>query len=224
MASVSVRIGKIQEPNPPLATELPGTSETFTIPSVGGVQPVVSSFYFQLYGGSENNNNQIAEDWQSAQTNTYKTAGVAFQIDSGYNIDGYVLQGVSKIQQDTGAGAYVGLCVQQGWSPGYNCAMMNGTPAQMAIESNRGTYKSDNPVYISSLGSTNTVTQAGFTVMQDCNITFNQDGLKTCWGQKFTPAATTSATSSTNPHTWRIWLWMASERADYTNGYRFFKS
>jgi hypothetical protein len=60
----------------------------------------------------------------------------------------------------------------------------------------------------------------------DCTSTSNrnQDGIGTCWGQKFTVAdATKGATSATNPHVWRVWMYMASYRADYYNGYRFFK-
>ena len=29
--------------------------------------------------------------------------------------------------------------------------------------------------------------------------------------------------SATNPHVWKFWLYQASYKADYTNGYRFFK-
>ena len=29
--------------------------------------------------------------------------------------------------------------------------------------------------------------------------------------------------SATNPHVWKFWLYQASYKADYTNGYRLFK-
>lgn len=119
------------------------------------------------------------------------------------------------------AGDEFALCVQQGWSPGLNCAFATGTPANMADIANRKTVKQTLPSYVSSTGI-NTFDSSGFTAF-DCSSAANrnQDGISTCWGQKFTPA--TGATSASNPHVWRIWMYMAAYRADYTNGYRFFK-
>lgn len=113
------------------------------------------------------------------------------------------------------------LCVQQGWSPGLNCAKATGTPADMADINNRKTVKSTLPQYVKSTG-TATFVDTDF-VNFDCSSAVNrhQDGIGTCWGQKFTVA--TGAVSASNPHVWRIWMYMASYRADYYNGYRFFK-
>jgi hypothetical protein len=43
----------------------------------------------------------------------------------------------------------------------------------------------------------------------------------TCWGKSITYTDATKATSATNPVIWRNWLWMAADRADFLNGYRF---
>ena len=51
------------------------------------------------------------QDWRSAQTTAFNNAGVTFNIDAGYNIDGYVLHGVAKVQADTAAGGLLMLCI-----------------------------------------------------------------------------------------------------------------
>jgi hypothetical protein len=66
MSSVSVTISAIQEPNWPLKGETAASTETVTLPSIGAFTPPIKSFYFQLYGGSGNNNDQIVQDWKSA--------------------------------------------------------------------------------------------------------------------------------------------------------------
>lgn len=58
-------------------------------------------------------------DWKAAQTEKYETAGVAFNVNAGWNVDGYVLQGVAEIKylgDPTEANAtrekpYFGLCI-----------------------------------------------------------------------------------------------------------------
>lgn len=84
----------------PVAGTIVGAKETVTLSSIGAFTPVIKSYYFQLYGGSKNNNDQIVQDWKSAQVAAFKKANVLFNIDAGYNIDGYVLHGVASIQTD----------------------------------------------------------------------------------------------------------------------------
>lgn len=53
-----------------------------------------------------------------------------FDINNGYNIDGYVLQAVAKIQQDViggVSGTRIGLCVQGGVDARMNCSYVRWT-------------------------------------------------------------------------------------------------
>jgi hypothetical protein len=51
------------------------------------------------------------QDWKSAQVAAFKKANVLFNIEQGYNIDGYDLHGVATLQADTVAGDEHMLCV-----------------------------------------------------------------------------------------------------------------
>ena len=95
----------------PLAGEIASAKETVTFSGIGLFRPVIKSYYFQLYGGSKNNNDQIVQDWKSAQVAAFKKANVLFNIDAGYNIDGYVLHGVASIITDPAEGDELMLCV-----------------------------------------------------------------------------------------------------------------
>lgn len=67
MSSVSYTISPIGKPNMPQTSEVASASETVTLTAITGLAtPPIKSFYFQLYGGSQNNNDQIVQDWKSA--------------------------------------------------------------------------------------------------------------------------------------------------------------
>jgi hypothetical protein len=51
---------------------------------------------------------------------------------------------------NTGSSFYV--CVQQGWSPGFNCAVATELLADMQTEAKRFTYKSSKPKYYPKTG------------------------------------------------------------------------
>jgi hypothetical protein len=155
-----VYVSPIAVPNPPLASD-EANRVTITMPTTNPVGPVsgfVKDYSFVLYGGSLNNNDQVAKDWKSAQTAAYTQANIKFDINQGYNIDGYVLEAkVTLIKETAVNGDFVSLCIQQGIAPGVNCSHLQATANSQAWSNaamSHSTKKHSSPQYVPVEGVT----------------------------------------------------------------------
>lgn len=224
-SSATVYVSAIAAPNPPPLSETTNTVWTLPTTTAAGPKPTfVEQVTFQLYGGSKNNNDQVVKDWKSTQTAAFTKANIAFDVNQGYNIDGYVFEAKLKIVADPGFNNdTVMLCIQQGIAPGINCARsLAATNVTPWSGSTLTTQKSANAQYLNQNG----VTPFSLaTTTFDCTNASNRnlDGIATCWGRQVTYTDNTVATSATNFVTIRHWLYMASDHADFMNGYRFWK-
>jgi hypothetical protein len=167
-----VYVSPIAAPNPPLASD-EANRIVVTMPTTNPTGPVsgfVKDYSFVLYGGSLNNNDQVAKDWKSAQTAAYTQANIKFDINQGYNIDGYVLEAkVTLIKETAVTNDYVSLCIQQGIAPGVNCSHLQATAntqAWSAAAMSHNTAKNSSPQYIPVEGVT-PMPMTGFAVY-DC--------------------------------------------------------
>jgi len=117
-------ITPISVPALPLAGEAPDTLvETMVLPKVdNSITPFVTKYSFQLYGGKENGNDELVDEWKSAQEVSAENIELNFSSANEYDVDGYVLQGLVDINQDTDTGGYIYLCIQAGNDPGLLCA------------------------------------------------------------------------------------------------------
>jgi len=75
-------VSAIAPPNPPPKSEpAPKWINLPTDPATGLVPTYLEKYYFRLYGGSENNNDQMAMDWKSVQTAAYTKQNIAFDVN-----------------------------------------------------------------------------------------------------------------------------------------------
>ena len=64
------------------------------LPTVNGVSPFVTQYTFQLYGGKNNGNDEMVDEWKSAQEVSPDNIELNFSSATEYDIDGYVLEGL----------------------------------------------------------------------------------------------------------------------------------
>ena len=62
------------------------------------------------------------QDWKSAQTAAYEKAGANFNINQGWDIDGYVMEAEVIFDTPFASADYFLICIQKGNSPGFTCA------------------------------------------------------------------------------------------------------